>query len=40
MRAPSGFGYGLEKKIKLADVDPIVISETLLDLSVLAAKVK
>ncbi len=40
MRAPSGFGHGLDDKIKLGDVDPIVISETLLDLSVLASKAK
>jgi predicted DNA-binding WGR domain protein len=42
LRAPSGFGHGLEEKlrIKLGDVDPIVISETLLDMAVLAAKEK
>ncbi|HEY5450813.1 MAG TPA: hypothetical protein VIQ54_18795, partial [Polyangia bacterium] len=40
MRVPSGFGHGLDDKIKLGDVDPIVISETLLDLSVLASKAK
>ena len=40
LRAPSGFGDGLHKTIKLGDVDPIVMSETLHDLTMLAAKVK
>jgi predicted DNA-binding WGR domain protein len=40
LRAPSGFGHGLAKPLKLADVDPIVISETLHDLTMLASKVK
>jgi hypothetical protein len=38
MRAPSGFGNGLNKKVKLANVDPLVISETLHDLNILASK--
>jgi predicted DNA-binding WGR domain protein len=38
LRAPNGFGHGLEKKLKLGDVDPIVISETLHDLTMLASK--
>jgi predicted DNA-binding WGR domain protein len=40
LRAPSGFGHGLDQKIKLGDVDPIVISETLHDLAMLASKAK
>jgi predicted DNA-binding WGR domain protein len=40
LRAPSGFGHGLDKTLKLAEVDPLVMSETLHDLTMLASKAK
>jgi predicted DNA-binding WGR domain protein len=40
LRAPSGFGHGLNKPLKIVEVDPIVISETLHDLTMLSSKAK
>jgi predicted DNA-binding WGR domain protein len=40
LRAPSGYGDGLKDKLALGAVDPIVLSETLHDLTILAAKAK
>ena len=40
LRGPSGYGDDLDKKLKLGDVDPIVLSETLHDLTVIASKGK
>jgi hypothetical protein len=39
MREPSGY-QDKEKTVKLANVDPVAISEVLTDLSALAAKAK
>jgi predicted DNA-binding WGR domain protein len=39
LRAPSGYG-SREKRLKLGDVDPIVFSETVHDLTVVASKAK
>ena len=40
MRPPSGYGWGSKKKLKLAKVPPIVISEVIADLQVLKSKAK
>ncbi len=40
MRKPSGYGWGSKKKMKLADVPAIVISEVIADLQVLKSKAK
>jgi hypothetical protein len=40
MRAPSGYGWNTEKKMKLGDVPPIVVSEVLADMQVLKGKAK
>jgi hypothetical protein len=40
MRAPSGYGWGSKKKLKLEKVPPIVISEVIADLQVLKSKAK
>jgi predicted DNA-binding WGR domain protein len=40
MRAPSGYGWGMEKRLKLGKVPPVVISEVLADLLVLKSKSK
>ncbi|QEG41467.1 WGR and DUF4132 domain-containing protein [Roseimaritima ulvae] len=40
MRAPSGYGWGSKKTMKLGDVPPIVISEVMADLHVLKTKAK
>jgi hypothetical protein len=40
MRKPSGYGYGSEKKLRLGEVSPVVMSEVLSHLSVLKSKAK
>jgi hypothetical protein len=40
MRSPSGYGWDLKNALKLHQVPPIVISEVLADLNVLASKAK
>jgi predicted DNA-binding WGR domain protein len=40
LRAPSGYGDDLKDKLELGSVDPIVLSETLHDLTLLAAKAR
>ena len=40
LREPSGYGDDVNQKLKLGDVDPIVLSETLHDLTVVASKAK
>ncbi|GAA4473151.1 WGR and DUF4132 domain-containing protein [Novipirellula rosea] len=40
MRAPSGYGWGSEKPMKLSEVSPIVLSEVMADLHLLKSKAK
>jgi hypothetical protein len=40
LRGPSGYGWNQEKKLILAEVDPVAVSEVLTDLTALAAKGK
>jgi len=40
LREPSGYGDDMNKKLKLGEVDPIVLSETLHDLTIVASKAK